>query len=74
MTIHFAHVGDSVEAGRSVLYMHVDDADQLAAEWRKAGVAVSGPQDYDYGKREGFHVDPDGNKIRFASPLLTAPS
>jgi uncharacterized glyoxalase superfamily protein PhnB len=52
-----------------VLYMHVDDADQLAAEWRKAGVTVSGPQDYDYGKREGFHVDPDGNELRFGSPL-----
>ena len=23
----------------------------------------------DYGKREGFHIDPDGNKLRFGSPL-----
>ena len=46
----------------------VDDADQLAAEWRKAGVTVSGPEDYDYGQHEGFHVDPDGNKLRFGSP------
>jgi hypothetical protein len=47
----------------------VDDAGQLAAEWRKAGVMVSWPRDYDYGKHEGFHVDPDGNKLRFGSPL-----
>jgi uncharacterized glyoxalase superfamily protein PhnB len=57
-----------------VLYLHVDDADQLAAEWRKAGVPVTGPQDYDYGKREGSHLDPDGNKIRFGSPLRHQPS
>lgn len=52
-----------------MLYLHVDDADQLAAEWRKAGVTVSGPEDYDYGQHEGCHVDPDGNRLRFGSPL-----
>lgn len=52
-----------------MLYIRVDDADQLAAEWRKAGVAVSGPMDYDYGMHEGSHVDPDGNKLRFGSPV-----
>jgi catechol 2,3-dioxygenase-like lactoylglutathione lyase family enzyme len=69
LTIHLGQGGDPSAAGHSVLYIHVDDADQLAAEWRKAGVTVSGPEDYDYGKREGFHVDPDGNKLRFGSPL-----
>ena len=69
LTIHLAHADDPAAAGGSVLYIHVDDADQLAAEWRKAGVTVSGPQDYDYGQHEGFHVDPDGNKLRFGSPL-----
>lgn len=68
LTIHLAQAGGR-PAGGSVLYLHVDDADQLAAEWRKAGVTVSGPEDYDYGKHEGFHVDPDGNKLRFGSPL-----
>ena len=74
LTIHLAQAGDPAAAGGSVLYLHVDDADQLAAEWRKAGVAVTGPQDYDYGKREGSHRDPDGNKIRFGSPLRHRPS
>jgi catechol 2,3-dioxygenase-like lactoylglutathione lyase family enzyme len=55
----------------SVLYIHVEDADQLAADWRAAGVTVEGPSDEDYGKREGQHVDPDGNLIRFGSPIRT---
>jgi catechol 2,3-dioxygenase-like lactoylglutathione lyase family enzyme len=53
----------------SVHYIHVDDADQLAADWRAAGATVEGPRDEDYGKREGQHVDPDGNLIRFGSPI-----
>jgi catechol 2,3-dioxygenase-like lactoylglutathione lyase family enzyme len=69
LTIHLAGAGGPATGVGSVLYIHVDDADQLAAEWRKAGVQVSGPEDYDYGKREGFHIDPDGNKLRFGSPL-----
>jgi uncharacterized glyoxalase superfamily protein PhnB len=53
----------------SVLYLHVEDADRLATDWRAAGAAVTGPRDEDYGKREGQHVDPDGNLIRFGSPV-----
>jgi uncharacterized glyoxalase superfamily protein PhnB len=53
----------------SVLYIHVEDADRLAADWRAAGAAVEGPRDEDYGKREAQHVDPDGNLIRFGSPV-----
>jgi predicted enzyme related to lactoylglutathione lyase len=52
----------------SVLYIHVDDADDLAADWRKAGMDVVDPENQDYGKREGRHVDPDGNIIRFGGP------
>jgi hypothetical protein len=53
--------------------MHVNDADQLAEDWRTPGVAVVGPEDFDYGKREGSHTDPDGNLIRFGSPLRRPP-
>ncbi len=49
--------------------MYVDDTDQLAEEWRGAGVEFTGPTDFEYGKREGSHTDPDGNLIRFGSPL-----
>jgi hypothetical protein len=54
--------------GSGAIYLHVDEADQLADDWRRAGLPVSGPADYDYGKREGSHTDPDGNLIRFGSP------
>lgn len=69
LTIHLAHRDNPAAEGPSALYLHVEDAVQLAAEWRRAGLQVTGPEDYDYGKREGFHIDPDGNKIRFGSPL-----
>lgn len=52
----------------AVLYIHVDDADEVAADWRKAGMEVIDPENQDYGKREGRHVDPDGNVIRFGGP------
>ena len=71
LTIHLAQDDDPEHHQTGVLYIHVDDAEQLAADWRKAGMEVVGPDDYDYGKREGSHVDPDGNVIRFGSPIPT---
>jgi catechol 2,3-dioxygenase-like lactoylglutathione lyase family enzyme len=68
LTIHLAGV-DASHPGAGAVYMHVDDADRLADEWRNAGIDVTGPQDFEYGKREGSHLDPDGNLIRFGSPL-----
>jgi catechol 2,3-dioxygenase-like lactoylglutathione lyase family enzyme len=51
-------------------YLHVPDADALAAEW--AHVPRTGaPVDTDYGLREGWHIDPDGNLLRFGSPLAS---
>ena len=41
----------------------------MAEEWRRAGIEVDGPRDEDYGKREGSIADPDGNVIRFGSPI-----
>jgi catechol 2,3-dioxygenase-like lactoylglutathione lyase family enzyme len=67
LTIHLTV--DETRPAASTLYLHCHDADQIADEWRKAGLEVSGPEDFDYGKREGTHVDPDGNLIRFGSPL-----
>jgi predicted enzyme related to lactoylglutathione lyase len=69
LTIHLAGTDDERIARAGSIYMHVNDADQLADAWRAAGVEVIGPDDYDYGKREGSHTDPDGNLIRFGSPL-----
>ncbi|GAB3883787.1 bleomycin resistance protein [Kibdelosporangium lantanae] len=53
----------------SAAYLFVEDADKLAAEWRAEGVEVHSPQDTEWGKREGAVVDPDGNVIRFGSPM-----
>jgi catechol 2,3-dioxygenase-like lactoylglutathione lyase family enzyme len=50
-------------------YLWVDDADALAAEWRDAGVEVATPVDTPWGQHEGAHRDPDGNVIRFGSPV-----
>ncbi len=70
LTIHLAGPGAFPErVGRGTIYMHVDDADALAEEWRGAGIDFVAPQDFEWGKREGSHEDPDGNLIRFGSPL-----
>jgi catechol 2,3-dioxygenase-like lactoylglutathione lyase family enzyme len=70
LTIHLAGADvDPERVGRGSIYVHVDDADALADEWRSAGIEFVEPQDFDYGKREGSHNDPDGNLIRFGSPL-----
>jgi catechol 2,3-dioxygenase-like lactoylglutathione lyase family enzyme len=50
-------------------YLFVDNADELAATWRLAGVHVHPPQDTEWGQHEGAIVDPDGNVIRFGSPM-----
>ncbi len=74
LTIHLAHADDPTSDCDGALYLHVDDADRLADDWRKEGMDIVGPEDYDYGKREGSHSDPDGNLIRFGSPLRRATS
>jgi catechol 2,3-dioxygenase-like lactoylglutathione lyase family enzyme len=70
LTLHLAGPGVGPETvGAGALYMHVDDAEELADEWRRVGVEFIEPEDFDYGKREGSIRDPDGNLIRFGSPL-----
>jgi uncharacterized glyoxalase superfamily protein PhnB len=76
LTVHLAQGGGEGWPGyhpqhhmTSVLYIHVEDADRLADAWREAGATVEGPRNEDYGKREGQHIDPDGNLIRFGSPI-----
>ena len=54
-----------------MVYLYVDDADALHAAWGSAelGGRLHEPVDTDYGLREGAYVDPDGNLLRFGSPL-----
>ena len=65
------HLGVAPEHERhtSSAYLFVDDADELAAAWRAAGVEVHTPEDTEWGQHEGVAVDPDGNVIRFGSPM-----
>ncbi len=69
LTIHLAAADPELGPRPGTLYIHCHDADEVAGEWRRAGLRVEGPEDSDHGKREGTHVDPDGNRIRFGSPL-----
>jgi DNA-binding MarR family transcriptional regulator len=52
-------------------YLYVRDADALYEEWSRPGIGGQtrpvGPTPYKL--REGSHVDPDGNLIRFGSPM-----
>lgn len=50
-------------------YLFVDDAAQLAQEWSAAGVHVHPPEPTEWGMNEGSVEDPDGNVIRFGSPV-----
>jgi hypothetical protein len=69
LTIHLAQVVGDEPPGQCSLYIHCQDADQVATDWREAGIEVDGPRNEDYGKREGSITDPDGNVIRFGSPV-----
>jgi catechol 2,3-dioxygenase-like lactoylglutathione lyase family enzyme len=53
----------------SSAYLFVDDADELAAAWSAAGGDVRLPEDTEWGQHEGVLIDPDGNVIRFGSPI-----
>ena len=55
------------------IYVRVDDADVLAAEFRASGLPPrTEPHDTDYGLREFAHVDPAGNLVLFGSRPGTA--
>jgi len=52
-------------------YLYVRDADALYAEWTRPGIGgETRPVGLmEYRLREGSHIDPDGNLIRFGSPV-----
>jgi hypothetical protein len=71
--IHFRHVSDA-GAGEpfapGAAYLAADDADALHAEWRRAGVGgTTDLFDPGFGVWEASHTDPDGNLLRFGSPI-----
>jgi DNA-binding MarR family transcriptional regulator len=66
--LHLAH---DPAHGAGSTYLYVQDADALFDEWSRPGIGgVTRPvASTPYRLREGSHVDPDGNLIRFGSPL-----
>lgn len=68
--IHLGVTANMPPAGpKHSAYLFVDDADALAHEWLAAGPQVHMPQDTEWGQHEGALADPDGNVLRFGSPI-----
>jgi Enoyl-(Acyl carrier protein) reductase len=78
-TLHLSlDEGHGPEAGHQhvgTAYLYVEDADSLYEEWARPGVGglTRRVGDTPYQLREGSHVDPDGNLIRFGSPMPGRP-
>ena len=69
--LHLAADPEHEEACSGSAYLYVRDADALYEEWTRPGIAghTHPPGPTPYRLREGSHVDPDGNVIRFGSPI-----
>lgn len=67
--IHLGVVPAGRESTPASAYLFVEDADALAREWMSLGADVRLPEDTEWGQHEGVLIDPDGNIIRFGSPL-----
>jgi catechol 2,3-dioxygenase-like lactoylglutathione lyase family enzyme len=63
------HLSVDPDAGGVEVYLHVPDADAVAAAWNGPGTTAPTPKPWHV--REGSHVDPDGNLLRFGSPLAS---
>jgi catechol 2,3-dioxygenase-like lactoylglutathione lyase family enzyme len=66
------HLGEAADVSNSrpgSAYLWVEDSDELAKTWSAAGADVSFPEDTQWGQHEGVLIDPDGNTIRFGSPI-----
>lgn len=63
-----SHSGDGVIGG--VAYLLVESVDRLHEELLRNGVRIHlEPTDQTWGMREMYVRDPDGNSIRFGSPI-----
>lgn len=67
--IHLGVVPRGKSTTPASAYLFVDDADELAQRWTSAGADVRPPEDTPWGQHEGVVIDPDGNIIRFGSPI-----
>jgi catechol 2,3-dioxygenase-like lactoylglutathione lyase family enzyme len=63
------HLAVDPDGGGAEVYLHVPDADAVAEAW--SGPGTTDPTDKPWHVHEGSHVDPDGNLLRFGSPLAS---
>lgn len=70
------HGGEPDHEHVGTAYLYVADADALYDEWARPGVGglTRRVGDTPYKLREGSHVDPDGNLIRFGSLMPSRPA
>jgi uncharacterized glyoxalase superfamily protein PhnB len=68
--LHLSTFGGDSVAGAAV-YFYVDDVDALYQRFRSAGLAKVElePTNQDWRQREMYIRDPDGNALRFGTPL-----
>jgi hypothetical protein len=76
VALHFALKPDHDPSRTATwVYISVEDADELSAEFDAAGAGQGRtPRDTDYKMRELAHIDPDGNLLLFGSPLQEDPA
>jgi DNA-binding MarR family transcriptional regulator len=69
--LHLTVVDEGHVTGPGSAYLYVRDADALYTEWSRPGIDghTHPVSPTPYKLREGSHVDPDGNLIRFGSPM-----
>jgi catechol 2,3-dioxygenase-like lactoylglutathione lyase family enzyme len=69
--VHLAVLAQNEPPSPAAAYLYVRDADALFEEWSRPEIAgiTNTVEATPYGLREGSHVDPDGNVIRFGSPV-----
>lgn len=76
--VHLSSFGGDSVFGAAV-YFYVDDVDALFAGFLSAGFMTpgktespveDGPVDQSWGMREVYVRDPDGNALRFGSPIV----
>ena len=70
-----ADPGHDPARARAAAYLYVRDADALYEEWSRPGIGghTHPVRPTPYRLREGSHTDPDGNLIRFGSPMTEHP-
>ncbi len=70
LTVHLRRT-ETPTRGAGFIYLDVDHADELAVGCRLVGLTVSNPEEADYEKREGAHMDPDGDLVRLGAAVAS---